>query len=582
MPRALWMVAAALLLAAGCGDGSSNGATDAGTDAGADAGGDPDGGDDAGPDPAIDWQPCPLYLDQPDGIQAECATIDVPLRWSEPGGPTIGIFVQRLRGTAAEVRGQLWLLEGGPGGSGADFDSFMEELRGLDPTLDLYAVDHRGVGRSARLSCPEEDAETSDWGTSVSPAEVPACLAAVEAAWGDDLDEFTTTAAARDLGRLIDLAAEPGRDVFVYGVSYGTYWAHRYLQIHPDQATAVILDSIAPPGESFVGYDADFDAVGEEFMALCAADDLCASKLGADPWAAVGDLLAAIEGGFCPAVTTYWGLDVPTTRVVLAYLLMSPVTRTYLPAFVYRLARCDAADAAALDNLLDVLFGSAETTYYDTLMSDALFYNVALGELWPDPDAHPSVDAIAAEQDGLYVSIGLTPRVAAVQDAWPAYPDDAWVGAWAETDTPLLMMNGDLDPQTPIWVGGQAADHLHGPNQWFYTIPRAAHCVVAQTPVAAAGDTPCGMEILLGFLADPTAEPDTACLAEIPAEGFLGDPAINAYLLGTADLWENGKASIPPPAAPPPALERALVELRRAIAHRRGDLWLTGSSRSGS
>jgi pimeloyl-ACP methyl ester carboxylesterase len=345
-------------------------------------------------------------------------------------------------------------------------------------------------------------------------------------------------------------------------VSYGTYWAHRYLQLYPSQATAVILDSIAPPGETFVPYDADMDAVAQEFMALCAADALCASKLGPDPWAAVEELLTAVDDLHCPAVSLTWGIDVPTARLVLAYLLMSPVTRTYLPALVYRFARYDAADAGAIDHMLDALFGSTETTYYDELMSDGLFYNVALSELWPNPDAQPTEDEIAAIEDGLSVSTGLSPRVAAVQDVWPEYADDAWVGAWADPEMPLLMMNGDLDPMTPIWVGSQAGDHLAGPRRWFYTIPRAAHCTVNQTPVAADGDTPCGLEIMLSFLQDPAAEPDSSCLAEIPAESFTGDPAINAYLLGTTDLWENDGKAHAAPAAPPEPLRRALLRLR--------------------
>ncbi|MDD5309766.1 MAG: alpha/beta fold hydrolase [Deltaproteobacteria bacterium] len=557
MCKLTFLIFVGALLAAGCDTGSPSDDPDAGGDAGNDAAG-------TDPDQGIDWEPCPLYVDQPAGLLAECATIDVPLRWSEPDGPTIGIFVQRLAAGTQPARGQLWLLEGGPGGSGADFDAFMDGFRALDPTLDLYAVDHRGVGRSARLSCPDEETGASDWSISVSPGEAAACLDAVEAVWGDDLDEFTATAAARDLGRLIEVAAEPGKDVFVYGVSYGTYWAHRYLQIHPDQATAVILDSIAPPGEDFVHYDADMDAAAQDFLALCAEDSLCSSKLGGDPWAAVGDLLATIEaGGHCPAITTTWGIDAPSARTVLAYLLMSPTTRTYLPAFVYRLARCDDADAVALDHLLDILFGTPETTYYDTLSSDALFYNVALSELWPDPEAHPTVGEIDAIEAGLYVTTGLSPRVAAVQDTWPAYPDDSYVEAWAKTATPLLMMNGDLDPMTPIWVGAEAAKHLTGERQWFYTIPRAAHCVVNQTPVAVQGDTPCGLRIMLDFLADPTTEPDTACLAEIPEEAFVGDPAINAYLLGTSDLWENGAAAPPALARPPAPLLRALREIRR-------------------
>ena len=550
--RILFVISLATLLGTGCGEPLP---THTSAHATVDGGAEPDAG------APVHWVACPLYVDQPNGLQAECATIDVPLRWSEPDGPTIGIFVQRLKGLAAERRGQLWLLEGGPGGSGADFDGFMEQFRTLDPTLDLYAVDHRGVGRSARLSCPDQEGEASAGGFNITDAEWPACIAALQAEWGPDLAEFPTTAAARDVGRLLEVTREPGKQSFVYGVSYGTYWAHRYLQLFPSQATAVVLDSIAPPGEDFTHYDVDYNAVGQDLMDVCAADALCSSKLGADPWAALGHLFDLLDQGHCPALTQTLGFDRMYLRYSLGVLLMSVDTRAFIPAVAYRFERCDDADVAAITQLSSVLFGQQQLTYYDTLMSTALFNNVAISELWPE--SAPPLAEFLAEVDGLFASIDLSPRVAALQDAWPRYPDDAYVGQWATTDLPLLMMNGDLDPQTPIWVGSQADPHFNGANQRFYTIPRAAHCTIAQSPVSTAGAQDCGMQLLLGFLADPLVAPDDSCLADLAPVDFTGNAAYSQYLFGTADMWDDATARAPKgEGSPPPSLQRSLRSVR--------------------
>lgn len=485
----------------------------------------------------VTWAPCPLYYDGRAGPTAECTTIDVPLRWADPAGPELGVFVQRLRGEGP-IRGQLWLLNGGPGGSGADFDEWMQAFRELDPTLDVYTVDHRGTGRSARLGCPDQESDASDSGFYLTAAETGPCYDALRAEWGDDLAEFTTTAAARDVGALIARTAQPGQDVFVYGVSYGTYWAHRYLQIFPDQATGVVLDSIAPPTQDFVGYDRAFNAVGRDFMDLCGADAVCADKLGVDPWQAVGVLFADIEDGHCRELVDAWGIDGPALRSVLGILLTSGETRTYVPAIVYRMARCEADDVDAIGTLLTLFFGEeAELGYYDRLGSDALFYNVTMSELWPE--APPSDAVILAEQAKFFMGTGLSAEIATA--TWGAYPDDGYVGAWAVTDTPLLMMNGDLDPQTPLAVASAMGDHFRGDHQWFITVPRAAHAVTVRTPVAAPDDVPCGMQLMLDFLADPTTEPDRSCLADIPAEQFVGDPEVNRLVFGTPDLWEDGR-----------------------------------------
>lgn len=540
------------MMSVGCGSATAS-VPDAGVehDAAADAPDPIDAGTDADLDGALPhvtphWTSCPLYVDQPDGTQAECATIDVPLRWSELDGPSLGIFVQRLRGSADTNRAQLWLLNGGPGGSGADYDSWMESFVALAPDVDVYAVDHRGVGRSSRLSCPEQESASSDSGFYITPEETAGCHDALQAEWGTDLAEFTTTAAARDLGRLIEVTARPGQDVFIYGASYGTYWAHRYLQIHPSQATGVILDSIAPPTENFVEYDAAFDAVGHDFMNLCATDALCASKLGADPWAAVTSLFDSLEAGHCPEFFAADEIDAASLRSILGTLLMDVETRTYVPAVVYRLSRCDAGDVAAVENLISVFFGSSELTYYDTLGSDALFFNVALSELWPNADAHPAISEIMQVESTLHMTQGLTLEIAGAQAGWPAYVDDEFVGAYADTTTPLLMMNGDLDPQTPVAGAITMAPHFTAAHQTFITVPRAAHAVTVRTPVTNEGDTPCGMQIMLSFLADPTAEPNTECLAAIPVESFTGIAEVNEIVLGTTDLWENAPGATRP------------------------------------
>ena len=64
----------------------------------------------------VDWEECPLYPDGSSARMAECALIEFPLRAAEPEGPTIEIWVQRLRGTSPHKQAQIWLLEGGPGG----------------------------------------------------------------------------------------------------------------------------------------------------------------------------------------------------------------------------------------------------------------------------------------------------------------------------------------------------------------------------------------------------------------------------------------------------------------------------------
>jgi pimeloyl-ACP methyl ester carboxylesterase len=49
---------------------------------------------------------------------------------------------------------------------------------------------------------------------------------------------------AMDLGMLADALKAPNTPIVVYGISFGTYIAHRYMHLFPEQPGAVILDSL--------------------------------------------------------------------------------------------------------------------------------------------------------------------------------------------------------------------------------------------------------------------------------------------------------------------------------------------------
>jgi hypothetical protein len=151
---------------------------------------------------------------------------------------------------------------------------------------------------------------------------------------------------------------------------------------------------------------------------------------------------------------------------------------------------------------------------------------------------------------------------------WPRYAHDRWVGKYPESAAPVLLMNGTLDPQTPLEFAKQIAPHYTKLYQSLVVFPRAAHGTIEQSPME--GGVPkeaCGAMMWGQFVADPTRPLDTSCTANSAKHHFDGGVTIAQYIYGRPSLW--GPAPIVgSPEGPPPrsfaASEAIDDELRRA------------------
>lgn len=489
--------------------------------------GDPPAAPATGP---LDWSPCSLRPGTGDR-RAWCATAEVPLDHDDPGGPTLTLALKRLVPEEPPTA-MLWLLDGGPGASA--LDDFADLAQGFPedlPTVALYAVDHRGVGGSGRLSCPAAEGERGAGGRAITEEEWPGCVERLEADWGDSLGEVTTTAAALDLALLIDRLRAPGQAVYLWGGSYGTYLAQRHLQLRPDQVDAVVIDSIAAPGLDMADYDRGYDAAGRALLARCAADDRCRGHLGDDPVAYTADTIAAFDAGHCPRL----GVDGDFVRQLLAGLLGIDPVRDVVPAVITRLRRCDDADVEAVRSLYTAVWGASVPTEGNTGegRSEALFVHIAASELCAGRCEDAA--ALAESEEGLLFATGLGAGVAELVPIWPRYPPDTHDGAFSDYDGPMLMLQGGLDPATPGAAAEAVRDHYIAPHQTWAWFPDGAHLNSAGS--ALPDGSSCAYQLARDFLGDPTAPVDLACIEQIVPIDFDGDPALNRALFGDDDAW---------------------------------------------
>jgi pimeloyl-ACP methyl ester carboxylesterase len=472
------------------------------------------------------WGSCP------GGFRDECRSLLMPLDWGHPDGAKIPVFVSRARSYSSPHRGDLWLVQGGPGASAEVFGTFVDELRARVPGFDIYTIEHRGVGQSARLGCPDQESPSSDQGTNISEAEVPACLAAVQAQWKDGLQYFRLTPAARDLAEAIDRTRTPGVDVFVYGVSYGTSVAIRYLQLRPNDAAGVVLDSVSPPGiKFFSNYSEQYDTVLKKLADLCAKDAACASRLGPDPWTTLSTVTQHVAGSCPDAHLTRTGLSIYAEQ-----LLERDDARVVALALLHRADRCDPPDVAAIsafESASGAMFGGQSARH-----SQVLYWNVVFSDRWEVPP--PSVDEVAARCAPLALCDDDSLDLARIRVEWPSFPEDPLNTQWPiTTGSPVLVLNGDLDPQTPVELATQFSQKLASPHQTFVTFPFSAHDTVVQSWSRSPDQVPCGYRIVLDFLQHPQS-PDTSCVTDEPPVSFDSTPEQAQTWFATDDLWDNG------------------------------------------
>lgn len=465
--------------------------------------------------------------------------MEVPLDRTRPNGERIEYYFKRYRPAGGRSLRALWMLQGGPGASGNVFEGFSEALASRFPDVDYYMPDHRGTGRSTRLGCPQQESEASERGPEITAAEWPACLASAQATYGARLAAFNTSNAANDLGLAIEATREPAKPVFVLGISYGTYLAHRFVQLFPRGADGVVLDSIAAPGLSLFRQDEDSNEAARDYFAACGRDAFCRSKLGVDPWSVAQSVIARLKAGHCAQVAVAAAPTHVLVRRAVASLMMNPALRGYAAPIIYRFDRCDARDLPALRTLVAQLTQEAPFEAEQRLWGWVLMNNITHSEFNEAP--MPTRAQLEAIREGAVASRDITSLLELQLESWPHYPLDEFVGQFARTDAPMLMLQGGLDPATLLRKARPMQQRFMGAHQHWVEFAQASHTTLSSTPfVDETGERrSCATRLLMRFIEAPTQPLDTGCVAAVEGVDFRCDKQdVNRALFGATNAWD--------------------------------------------
>jgi pimeloyl-ACP methyl ester carboxylesterase len=400
----------------------------------------------------LEWRECG---------RVECASLEVPVDYADPDGPTLPIAVLRSPATG-QASGALVVNPGGPGASGLDYARAASSVvtEAVRDSYDVIGFDPRGVGESAPVECADDadfDRLISVDGTPDSPGEV----AELERVSGlldcsspiDGLpDHMSTAEAARDLDVL---RAALGQEQLDYlGVSYGTHLGATYAALFPDRVGRFVLDGPLPAtldAEALtLGQALGFENALRRFIDYCTEEGDCplgeTSDAGMQRLRAVLDQLDA-----APAPTL--DPERPLTESAATYaILMSLYRASDRPVLRDALASLVAGDGTPLQRMLDERVGrQADGTYRDNAF-DA-FYAISCSDRALPTDVGASVDRLASAAPflGEYLAWGNLP--CASRQANPA-------PLAAGTSPPVLVVATTHDPATPFAWAELLVDQL--------------------------------------------------------------------------------------------------------------------------
>jgi pimeloyl-ACP methyl ester carboxylesterase len=468
---------------------------------------------------AVEWSKCDLR--EVADAKAECATIPVPLDHANPSAGTLALAIKRVPSIAPEVR-TIWFVDGGPGDAGRAALGKVAGVFAGDSGLTIYTFDHRGVGGSAPLECPEQRAPKSPDGAELTPKEWAPCVAHLKST-RVDLQYIAVTQAAWDLDLLVNRFRAPGSKTTVWGVSYGTFLIWEYLRVAGIPPEGVILDGIVPPDWSFAEFDGGLDRMGRRWVALCAADSACAARTNGDPAGVMRAAADSLEAGPCRKT----GLTPEMYRLVQGNLLMAgdPVRRL-IPAMGYRVQRCLPRDRKAIRALFQNLFESGEVGEDPLKHNPIAQRHLGLSALWHEDD--PPADALQRAVDTALLTTAVSAAFARTRPDWPVAPGPTSRALPAYTG-PLLMLHGELDPTMPPERLEALRAHFIGSSQTFAIVTGAGHVTI--------NENPCVRTIYTAFLRAPAARPDTTCLAGLTHPVLVPDTATARRVFGTDDIW---------------------------------------------
>lgn len=451
-----------------------------------------------------DLKACELAGPSGLSVSARCGTLEVLEDRGQPDGRVLEISYAVVPARAGSpAPDPVFFLAGGPGQSAIDVAPLISlSLREVNRDRHLIFVEQRGTGSSNPLNCEPDDLDDMiDMDFERLNDAVRDCMAE----WDVDVRHFTSTDYAQDLE---DFRAAYGFEVInLIGGSYGTRMAQVYLRNYPERVRSVVLDAVVPTRLRLGSEHAVMlDQALELLFDRCAADPACNERF-TDVESAFRDLIERYRSNGQSITISHprTGEGTPiefndqTLGGALRFLAYSPQTQMIIPYLVHEAHATGQPDRIAAQALImtDQIAGQ---------LAFGLNFSVGCTEDWPSwPDGIDNSNTLLGN--------GMVDLYASICDWWPAGDLPADFHTPFDSEAPVLILSGELDPVTPPQYGeevaGQYSNSLHLVGRGL------GHTVTSH---------PCFSSIIAEFFESASVDSlDTECMAALGNAPFFVD-----------------------------------------------------------
>lgn len=394
-------------------------------------------------------------------------------------------------------------LQGGPGALAIDWSTEVYEsaILPLLDNRDFIVFDARGVGHSKpRLDCDEiKTTYLSDiqgkFPTGQEASYYEGALITCRnnlTSLGANLPTYTSENLAADA---VDVIKALGYErANLYGTSYGTRIAQFIMREHPEVVRSVILDSVVPVETQLLNQDvnAETDRILKHLFEDCKADSACSSAYP-ELESAYNEVVAKLDAEPVEVTVPLDGsrvlgqkLNGNWFRNTVTWGFRNPLTLAAIPQLIYRTRD-----------------GDYLPLQYAIVLPVISFDYISMGT-YISVNCHDQVFTIPTE--------GLGETLYDLCNIWGVAPPVPSENDPVISDIPTLIFTGRYDTVTPPTFANQLASHLS--NSHVIEIQNQGH-----TP-SLSGISDCPTKIISGFLQNPGASPNTACVNDLTKIDF--------------------------------------------------------------